>query len=108
MTCIIPIRKEPSQVVALGVDRSGEKRALGFWQASSENKEICAALFSDLERRGLVLSRRILFVTDGGSGLIKAIRARFGKKLVHQRCALHKSRKPQPHLAMAREFLHGE
>jgi putative transposase len=86
-------------LVALGVDQSGEKRALGFWQGSSENHEICEALFRDLEHRGLALSTRILFVTDGGSGLIKALRARFGKKLVHQRCAIHKSRNLQRHLA---------
>ena len=55
-------------LVALGVDVSGEKRALGFWQGSSENHEICETLFRDLERRGLALSRQILFVTDGGSG----------------------------------------
>ena len=86
-------------LVALGVDLSGEKMALGFWQGTSENHEICEALFRDLERRGLVLSRRILFVTDGGSGLRKALRERFGKKLVHQRCAIHKSRNLQRHLA---------
>lgn len=86
-------------VVALGVDVSGEKMALGFWQGSSENHEICEALLRDLEHRGLALARRILFVTDGGSGLIKALRARFGKKLVHQRCAIHKSRNLQRHLA---------
>ena len=86
-------------LVALGVDLSGEKMALGFWQGSSENHEICEALFRDLERRGLALSRRILFVTDGGSGLIKALRTRFGKKLLHQRCAIHKSRNLQRHLA---------
>lgn len=86
-------------LVALGVDLSGEKMALGFWQGSSENHEICEALFRDLERRGLALSRRILFVTDGGSGLRKALRERFGKKLVHQRCAIHKSRNLQRHLA---------
>lgn len=86
-------------LVALGVDVSGEKMALGFWQGSSENHEICEALFRDLERRGLVLSRRILFVTDGGSGLLKALRERFGKKLVQQRCAIHKSRNLQRHLA---------
>jgi transposase-like protein len=85
-------------LVALGVDLSGEKMALGFWQGSSENHEICEALFRDLERRGLALSKRILFVTDGGSGLLKALRARFGKKLVHQRCAIHKSRNLQRHL----------
>ena len=86
-------------LVALGVDVSGEKRALGFWQGSSENHEICDALFTDLERRGLTLTTRLLFVTDGGSGLIKALRARFGKKLLHQRCAIHKSRNVQKHLA---------
>ncbi|MEX2493622.1 MAG: transposase, partial [Nitrospirales bacterium] len=61
--------------------------------------EIGGALFADLERRGLVLVKRILFVTDGGSGLLKVLRDRFGKKLVHQRCALHKSRNVQRHLA---------
>ena len=86
-------------LVALGVDVNGEKMALGFWQGSSENHEICEALFRDLERRGLALSRRILFVTDGGGGLRKALRERFGKKLVHQRCAIHKSRNLQRHLA---------
>jgi transposase-like protein len=85
--------------VALGVDVSGEKMALGLWQDSSENHEICEAWFRDLEHRGLALARRILFVTDGGSGLIKALRAWFGKKLVHQRCAIHKSRNLQRHLA---------
>ncbi|TKB75923.1 MAG: IS256 family transposase [Nitrospira sp.] len=86
-------------LVALGVDMSGQKMALGFWQGSTENHEICEALFRDLERRGLALSRRILFVTDGGSGLRKALRERFGKKLLHQRCAIHKSRNVQRHLA---------
>jgi len=86
-------------LVALGVDLSGEKMALGFWQGASENHEICEALFRDLEHRGLALSRRILFVTDGGSGLRKALRERFGNKLLHQRCAIHKSRNLQRHLA---------
>lgn len=86
-------------LVALGVDMAGQKMALGFWQGNSENHEICEELFKDLERRGLVLSKRIIFVTDGGSGLIKALRGRFGKKLLHQRCAIHKSRNLQKHLA---------
>jgi transposase-like protein len=84
-------------LVALGVDVSGEKMALGCWQGSSENHEICEALFRDLGR-GVALSRRILFVTDGGSRLRKALRDRFGKKLVPQRCAIHKSRNLQRHL----------
>jgi hypothetical protein len=60
-------------LVVLGVDVNGQKMALGFWRGSSENSEIGGALFADLERRGLVLSKRILFVTDGGSGLLKAL-----------------------------------
>lgn len=86
-------------LVALGVDINGEKKALGFWQGSSENHVLCEELFKDLERRGLKLSKRIIFVTDGGSGLIKALRDRYGKKLLHQRCAIHKSRNLQRHLA---------
>lgn len=65
--------------------------ALGFWQGSSENHFLCEELFRDLEKRGLILAKNILFVTDGGSGLIKALRDRFGKKLLHQRCAIHKA-----------------
>jgi putative transposase len=86
-------------LVALGIDIKGDKMALGFWQGSSENHALCEELFQDLERRGLVLSKRIIYVTDGGSGLIKALRDRFGKKLLHQRCAIHKSRNLQKHLA---------
>lgn len=85
-------------LVALGVDLGGNKRALGFWQGNSENHELCEELFKDLERRGMHLGKRTLFVTDGGSGLIKALRSRFGKKLIHQRCAIHKSRNLQKHL----------
>ena len=86
-------------IVALGVDLEGNKKALGFWQGSSENHEICEELFGDLERRGLTLSKKIIYVTDGGKGIIKALRDRFGKKLLHQRCVLHKGRNLQKHLA---------
>lgn len=86
-------------LVALGINLNGEKMALGFWQGSSENHEICKDLFAELEHRGLALSKKILFVTDGGTGIIKALRDKFGKKLLHQRCAIHKSRNLQKHLA---------
>jgi len=86
-------------LVGLGVNEQGEKMALGFWQGSSENHVLVEELLGDLERRGLVLSRRVLFITDGGKGVIKALRERFGNKLMHQRCAIHKSRNLQKHLA---------
>jgi len=86
-------------IIALGLDVSGRKRVLGFWQGATENHEICEALLSELESRGLVLSKKILFVTDGGKGIIKAIKERVGSGLVHQRCTIHKDRNIQRHLA---------
>lgn len=85
--------------VALGIDREGHKHALGFWQGATENHEICEELLANLEKRGLVLSKHILYVTDGGKGIIKALKDRFGIKLVHQRCTIHKDRNIQRHLA---------
>ena len=86
-------------IVALAIDLAGNKLSLGFWQGATENSEICNALLADLERRGLKLSKRIIWVTDGGTGVIKSLRARFGKKLIHQRCTIHKDRNIQKHLA---------
>jgi len=86
-------------MVALGVNLKGRKKVLGFWQGATENHELCEELLSDLERRGLKLSSRIIFVTDGGTGIIKALKDRYGKKLIHVRCAIHKSRNIQRVLA---------
>ncbi|MEW5818423.1 MAG: transposase [Spirochaetota bacterium] len=86
-------------IIALGIDTSGQKMTLGFWQGATENHELCEELFADMERRGLIVSRRIIWVTDGGKGIIKALKGRFGKKLIHQRCTIHKDRNIQRHLA---------
>ena len=85
-------------IVALGIDRAGHKQVLGFWQGATENHEVCEELLADLERRGCRLTARVLFVTDGGSGIRKALKARCGNKLLHQRCTLHKDRNIQRHL----------
>jgi putative transposase len=86
-------------MVALGIDTEGHKHVLGFWQGATENHEICEELLADIERRGLFLSKTMLFITDGGKGIIKALRERFGSKLLHQRCIIHKDRNIQRHLA---------
>jgi len=85
-------------VVALGIDLEGIKVPLGFWEGATENHEICEELLVDLERRGLKLSKRVLWVTDGGAGIIKALKDRYGKTLIHQRCTIHKDRNIQRHL----------
>lgn len=92
-------RGKEAFIVALGINLSGEKQALGFWQGATECSEICSELLADLERRGLVLSRRILWITDGGKGVIKTLKDRFGKKVIHQRCTIHKGRNIQKHLS---------
>jgi transposase-like protein len=86
-------------MVGLGIDTEGQKRVLGFWEGATENHEVCEELLSDMERRGLQLSKKILWVTDGGKGILKTLKERFGKKLIHQRCTIHKDRNIQRHLA---------
>lgn len=86
-------------IVGLGINVRGEKMALGLWQGATENHEICKELLSDMERRGLAISRKVIWITDGGKGIIKALRKKFGKKLNHQRCTIHKDRNIQRHLA---------
>lgn len=85
-------------VVALGVDIHGTKRVLGFWQGATENKDVARALFWDLENRGLKITKSILFITDGGLGIIRMLKDRFGGDLIHQRCTIHKDRNIQHHL----------
>jgi len=85
-------------VVALGLDTTGQKRALGFWEGATENTEVAQELLEDLQQRGLKLSAKVLFITDGGRGLAKALKDRYGRKLLVQRCTIHKDRNLQAHL----------
>lgn len=86
-------------IVALGIDILGEKMVLGYWEGSTENSTITNKLLGDLERRGLKLTDEIIFITDGGKGVILALKDKFGKRLIHQRCTVHKDRNIQKHLA---------
>lgn len=86
-------------IVALGIDVLGKKKVLGFWEGATENAEITKELLAKLEQRGLALTSRCLFITDGGKGIIAALKAKFGKQLLHQRCVIHKDRNIQKHLA---------
>ncbi|NGX37607.1 MAG: hypothetical protein K1000chlam2_00764 [Chlamydiae bacterium] len=85
-------------IVGLLVDIEGKKHVLGFWEGATENHDICIELFNNLENRGLSLTDQILFVIDGGKGVIKARTDRFGKDLIYQRCTVHKDRNIQKHL----------
>jgi transposase-like protein len=86
-------------ITALGISTKGQKKVLGYWEGATENNEICKELFSDLENRGLKLSSQNLFVVDGGKGILKALRDKFGKQVLIQRCTIHKDRNIQRHVA---------
>jgi transposase-like protein len=86
-------------ITALGISTEGEKLALGYWEGATENGDICKELLADLESRGLKISCKNIFITDGGVGIIKTLRDRFGSKLLHQRCTIHKDRNLQKHVA---------
>lgn len=85
-------------IVARGIDLEGRKLALGFWEGATENREICDSLLSDLEDRGLKLSKATLFIVDGGKGIQSALKARYGPTVLIQRCVLHKLRNIEGHL----------
>jgi putative transposase len=85
-------------VVALGLDSHGQKRVLGFWEGATQSAEIGQMLLADLEGRGLKLNSKVLFIIDGGKGSAKALRDRYGRKLLVQRCTIHKDRNLQAHL----------
>jgi len=85
-------------VVALGLDIQGQKRVLGFWEGATENAEVAETLLIDMLQRGLRLSAKVLFIMDGGKGLAKTLKSRYGRKLLLQRCTIHKDRNLQAHL----------
>jgi transposase-like protein len=85
-------------LVALGIDEKGEKHVLALHEGATENATTCTALLNGMVARGLSTERTMLFVIDGGKGLLKAIRSVFGVRTFIQRCQLHKRRNVEEHL----------
>jgi putative transposase len=83
---------ERTVVAAIGLTTEGNKLVLGLREGDTENAEVCSDLLTALIDRGLSTSRAILFVTDGGKALKKAIRKVFGIQAPIQRCVRHKER----------------
>ena len=89
-------------IAALGVDRAGNKHILGLHEGATENGAACGALLDDLVTRGVPTDRNILFVIDGSAPLRKALRERFGKRAIVQRCQVHKMRNVESHLPQSK------
>lgn len=85
-------------IVALGIDETGKKHALGLWIGETENAVVCGELLDNLIERGLDPLAPYLFVIDGSKALRKAIRVRFGERSLVQRCQKHKRENIRSHL----------
>jgi putative transposase len=85
-------------VVALGIDHTGAKHALGLWDGSTENAAVCQSLLADLQSRGLRTERSLLVILDGSKALHKAVTQTFGEAALIHRCHVHKLRNILEHL----------
>src|SRR6266581_6026948 len=85
-------------VVALGIDHTGAKHALGLWDGSTENAAVCQSLLADLQSRGLRTDRSLLIILDGSKALHKAVTQTFGSAALIHRCHVHKLRNILEHL----------
>ena len=85
-------------VVALGIDHTGQKHALGLWDGSTENAAVCQSLLADLQSRGLRTDRSLLVILDGSKALHKAVTQTFGPAALIHRCHVHKLRNILEHL----------
>ena len=89
---------EHCSIVALGIDDTGRKHALGLWDGSTENATVSQSLLADLQSRGLRTDRSLLVILDGSKALHKAATQMFGAAALIQRCQVHKLRNILEHL----------
>lgn len=77
-------------VIALGITIDGIKIPLGFIHTTTEDSISIKGLLKDLIRRNFSFTEGIFTITDGSTGLIKAVKETFGKYALSQRCVWHK------------------
>ncbi len=95
----IVLSKDLTAVVALGITDEGKKLILDFEIGNTESFEVTKALMENIKDRGFKpVSRRLLSVTDGGKGILKAIRHCFDNPVM-QRCLVHKERNVKARLS---------
>jgi transposase-like protein len=86
------------QIVAIGIDSSGNKHVLGFRQGATENATVTLELVKELAHRGLDTTKPMLVLVDGSKALHSGLRKFFGIHGIFQRCQLHKRRNVCEHL----------
>jgi putative transposase len=73
-------------VVALAINHTCRKHALGLWDGSTQNAAVCQSLLADLQSRWLRTDRSLLVILDGSKALHKAVTQTFGSAALIQRC----------------------
>lgn len=95
-----PILPQEGLVVAVGVDKTGQKQVLGLWHGATENSTLVRELLADLRARDLNTAAAILVVLDGAQALYKGVREVLGDRALIQRCRIHKLRHVLAHLPL--------
>lgn len=91
-------------VVALGVDKQGNKHFIGISQGSTENAEIVADLLGSIADRKIQFSHKVICVLDGSKALRKGVIDHFGERADIQRCLIHKIRNVEAKLEKKYHF----
>ena len=85
--------KKEAVYVALGIDITGKKEIIGFWEGESESSSFWYGVLEEIKERGV---KDILFLcTDGVTGF-KEILEQAYPKTIHQRCIVHIIRNMTP------------
>ena len=88
-------------VVALGIEKTGQKHPLGLWEGSTENTTVCQGWLANLQSRGLRTDRSLLVILDGAKALHTAVTQTFGRAALVQRCQVHTRRNVLEYLPKA-------
>lgn len=89
-------------IVAIGIDRLGNKVLLGIRQGSTENATVVGELMGELADRGVKFDEPRLYVVDGSRAIRRAILNYAGDAAFLQRCQVHKIRNVTEHLPEAK------
>ena len=81
----IRLSRDPTAVMAIGIDSKGRKHVFDFALGSCENQEVSRELMSRIVKRGFTCDHRLFVVLDGSNPLralwkcyISPIRERLG------------------------------
>jgi transposase-like protein len=93
------IFKGQNLVVAIGVDRLGNRMVLGLRQGATENAAVVSGLLGELADRGVDFNQPRLYLLDGSKAIRAAIRSFAGDAAFVQRCQVHKIRNVAEYLS---------